>query len=93
MLALSWETMKRRSCSCGRKSVARPCQDLSGNLIVQLGLVTEHLNRHWYERNTGHAIKDANRRVRHPVIKWMAATLDGVVEPGRAVFEAKFMLP
>jgi hypothetical protein len=68
-------------------------EDLSGNLIVQLGVVTEHLNRHWYERNTGHAIRDIQRRVIHPVIKWMAATLDGMVEPGGAVFEAKFMLP
>jgi predicted phage-related endonuclease len=68
-------------------------EDLSGNLIVQLGTVTEDLNRHWYERNTGHAIKDIQRRVKHPVIKWMAATLDGVVEPTGAVFEAKFMLP
>jgi predicted phage-related endonuclease len=68
-------------------------EDLSGNLIVQLGVVTEHLNRHWYERNTGHAIKDVQRHVKHPVIKWMAATLDGVVEPTGAVFEAKFMLP
>jgi predicted phage-related endonuclease len=33
-------------------------EDLSGNLIVQLGVVTEHLNRQWYERNTGQAIKD-----------------------------------
>jgi len=68
-------------------------EDLSGNLIVLLGVVTEHLNRHWYERNTGHAIRDIQRRVIHPVIKWMAATLDGMVEPGGAVFEAKFMLP
>jgi hypothetical protein len=28
-------------------------QDLSGDLIVQLGLVTEDLNRAWYERNNG----------------------------------------
>ena len=28
-------------------------EDLSGNLIVQLGMVTEALNRDWYERNTG----------------------------------------
>jgi hypothetical protein len=28
-------------------------EDLSGNLIVQLGLVTEPLNLTWYERNTG----------------------------------------
>jgi predicted phage-related endonuclease len=68
-------------------------EDLSGNLIVLLGVVTEHLNRHWYERNTGHAIRHIQRRVIHPVIKWMAATLDGMVEPGGAVFEAKFMLP
>ena len=49
--------------------------DLSDNLIVQLGSVTEDLNRRWYERNTGHAIKDMQRRIQHPVIKWMAATL------------------
>jgi predicted phage-related endonuclease len=60
---------------------------------VQLGVVTEPLNRHWFERNTGHTLKEVQRRVRHPVIKWMAATLDGVVEPTGAVFEAKFMLP
>jgi predicted phage-related endonuclease len=67
--------------------------DLSDNLIVQLGIVTEHLNRQWFERNTGRVIKDAQRRVAHPVVKWMAATLDGVVEGSGAVFEAKFMLP
>jgi predicted phage-related endonuclease len=33
-------------------------EDLSRNLIVQLGTVTEPLNRQWYERNTGNAIKD-----------------------------------
>src|SRR3984893_1712824 len=68
-------------------------EDLSDNLIVQLGTVTEGLNRRWYERNTGHAIKNVQRRIQHPVIKWMAATLDGLVDPGGAVFEAKFMLP
>lgn len=68
-------------------------EDLSGNLVVQLGTVTEDLNRRWYERNTGHAIRDVQRRVQHPVIGWMAATLDGVVEGTGAVFEAKFMLP
>src|SRR3954451_7764667 len=68
-------------------------EDLSGNLIVQLGSVTEDLNRRWYERNTGHAIRDVQQRVQHPVIGWMAATLDGMVEGTGAVFEAKFMLP
>src|SRR5438132_3247277 len=51
-------------------------EDLSGNLIVQLGVVTEPLNRHWFERNTGHSIKDVQYRVQHPVVRWMAATLD-----------------
>jgi predicted phage-related endonuclease len=68
-------------------------EDLSDNLIVQLGTVTEDLNRRWYERNTGRSIKSVQKRVLHPVIKWMAATLDGLVDPGGAVFEAKFMLP
>jgi predicted phage-related endonuclease len=68
-------------------------EDLSDNLIVQLGTVTEELNRRWYERNTGHAIRDVQRRVQHPVIGWMAATLDGIVEGTGAVFEAKFALP
>jgi predicted phage-related endonuclease len=67
--------------------------DYSGNLLVQLGLATESLNRRWYERTTGDVIKDVQSWVRHPVIRWMAATLDGVVESTGAVFEAKFMLP
>ena len=75
-----------------KRGEAEP-EDLSGNLIVQLGLVTEDLNRHWYERNTGQAVTDVQRRVQHPVIRWMAATLDGMVEGTGAVFEAKFMLP
>jgi predicted phage-related endonuclease len=68
-------------------------EDLSNNLIVQLGTVTEHLNRHWYERNTGQVVTEMQRQVFHPVKRWMAATLDGMVEGTGAVFEAKFMLP
>ncbi|HMF69376.1 MAG TPA: hypothetical protein VK602_17410 [Phyllobacterium sp.] len=33
-----------------------PVLDLSGVLIVQLGLVTEDLNRRWYELNSGNRI-------------------------------------
>jgi YqaJ-like viral recombinase domain len=68
-------------------------EDLSGNLIVQLGAATEELNRSWYERNTGRRVTDVQRKVKHSAISWMAATLDGVVEGTEAVFEAKFMLP
>ena len=68
-------------------------EDLSRNLIVQLGLVTEELNRRWYQVNTGQVIADVQRQVWHPVFQWMAATLDGRVEATGAVFETKFMLP
>jgi predicted phage-related endonuclease len=68
-------------------------EDLSGNLIVQLGRATEDLNRRWYEANSGQVIADIQRQVRHPTVRWMGATLDGRVEATGAVFEAKFMLP
>src|SRR4029077_17212316 len=64
-----------------------------GNLIVQLGVVTEELNRHWFERNTGQVVTDVQKRVRHPLVRYLAATLGGRVEGTGAVFEAKFMLP
>src|SRR5271165_6197432 len=67
-----------------KRGEAEP-EDLSGNLIVQLGLVTEDLNRQWYQRNTGQAIKDIQRRIRHPVNRWMGATLDGTVAGSGAV--------
>ena len=75
-----------------KRGEAEP-EDLSGNLVVQLGRVTEDLNRRWYETNTGQVVIDIQRRIRHPGLRWMAATLDGRVEASGAVFEAKFMLP
>ena len=68
-------------------------EDLSDNLLVQIGAATEDLNRRWFERNTGQAVTDIQRQVQHPVLRWMAATLDGMVQTSGAVFEAKFMLP
>ena len=68
-------------------------EDLSSNLLVQLGTVTEQLNRSWYEKNTGQVVTEVQRRVFHAVHRWMAATLDGRVKGLDAVFEAKFMLP
>ncbi len=68
-------------------------EDLSGNLIVQLGAVTEDLNRRWFEAKTGQLITDVQRQIWHPALPWMAATLDGRVQGSEAVFEAKFMLP
>ena len=75
-----------------KRGEAEP-EDLSGNLVVQLGLATETLNRIWYERNSGRSVTDVQRWVQHPVHRFLAATLDGFVNGLDAVFEAKFMLP
>src|SRR6266487_7075954 len=69
-----------------KRGEAEP-EDLSGNLVVQLGRATEELNRFWFVRNTGHHVTDVQRRVKHSAIPWMAATLDGIVEGTQAVFE------
>src|SRR6476660_1834332 len=60
-----------------KRGEAEP-EDLSDNLMVQLGRATEELNRSWYERNTGRQVRDVQRRVGHSAIPWMAATLDGI---------------
>jgi predicted phage-related endonuclease len=75
-----------------KRGEAEP-EDLSGNLIVQLGRVTEELNRRWYEAQSGQEVVDVQQHIRHPGLKWMGATLDGRVGSSGAVFEAKFMLP
>jgi predicted phage-related endonuclease len=75
-----------------KRGEAEP-EDLSGNLLVQLGATTEELNRSWYERNTGRIVGDIQRFVKHSAIPWMAATLDGIIEGTGTIFEAKFMLP
>ena len=75
-----------------KRGEAEP-EDLSGDIVVQLGVAAEALNQTWYERNTGRAVTDAQRWVRHPVHRYLAATLDGFVNDLDAVFEAKFMLP
>ena len=57
-------------------------RDLSRDLLVQLGCATEALNRRWFEQETGLVVSSVQRFVRHPTLSFMAATLDGLVEPG-----------
>ena len=58
-------------------------EDLSGNLIVQLGLVTEDLNRRWYEANSGQAITDIQRQLRHPTLQRSSIEKVTPKKPGR----------
>jgi hypothetical protein len=46
-------------------------KDLSGDLLVQLGALTEHLNQHWYEKNVGHSVgmQSRTQRVRFPGLR------------------------
>src|SRR6516164_11181526 len=62
-----------------KRSEVEP-EDLSVNLVVQLGVATEELNRRWYQATTGQVLTDVQRQIRHPLLRWMAATLDGRVE-------------
>src|SRR5215467_3442401 len=68
-------------------------EDLSANLVVQLGLATEELNRRWYQANTGQVITDIQQNIRHPALRWMGATVGGRVQGRKVVFESKLMLP
>ena len=67
-------------------------EDLSGNLVVQLGVATEEFNRRWYETNPGKSDHG------HPTAKFTSGAL-GWRQPSMAgwtqgaVFEVKFMLP
>ena len=90
----SWAVMRLPCSASGARSAVksspRTCPATSSSSSAS---ITEPLNRHWFERNTGQVLAGVQRRVQHPVVRWMAATLDGVVEATGAVFEAKFMLP
>src|SRR6516225_6086517 len=60
-------------------------EDLSGNLLVQLGKATEDLNRSWYERNTGRSVGDVQRLVQHSAIRgWPQPLTASWPEPGRS---------
>ena len=68
-------------------------EDLSGNLVVQLGVVTEEpeppLVRSQYRCRSLRMCRSMFDIL--ACVGWR--TLDGRIEPGGAVFEAKFMLP
>src|SRR5215467_649976 len=90
MLGPSWARTSQGSFGFGGKSGAKSNPK---TYPATSSSATEDLNRRWFERNTGRTLEDVQRRIRHPVLRWMGATLDGMVSETGAVFEAKFMLP
>ena len=75
-----------------KRGEAEP-EDLSGNLPRPARTRDRTPQPALVRANDRPGVKDIQSWVRHPVIRWMAATLDGIVEGTGAVFEAKFMLP
>ena len=75
-----------------KRGEAEP-EDLSGNLVVQLGRVTGGAQSALVRGQFGQEVTDVQKHLRHPSLPWMGATLDGRVRSSGAVFEAKFMLP
>ena len=66
-----------------------PPEDLSDRLSVMLGSWTEAFNRQWFEKVSGKHVVDAGLQLICKRHRWRNCTLDGVVELGGAVFEAK----
>ena len=59
-----------------KRGEAEP-EDPSDNLAVQLGLATDQLNGNGTSEPPGIPSQASNIGFRHPVIRWMGATLDG----------------
>ena len=64
-------------------------EDLTGNLAVCLGNWTEPFNRQWYETLSGERVTRAGETLTCPNHPWRRCTLDGFVEAGGAIWEAK----
>jgi hypothetical protein len=39
--------------------------------------IERQLHRRWYQANTEQVVTDIQKMVRHPVLRWICATLDG----------------
>src|SRR5262249_7763976 len=86
--------MRLPCCGCGARNAARPILRTSPetSLCNSAARPSSSIGSGTSAR-PGQVVKDVQSWIRHPVIRWMAATLDGIVEGSGAVFEAKFMLP
>ncbi len=70
------------------KTGRREPEDLSGVLPVQLGILTEELNRSWFELQTGLTVgRDNCAGLAHPIHEFMVGNIDGWVLDG--VIECK----
>jgi hypothetical protein len=85
---LSGDGERLRELWLEKRGEAEP-PDLSDRLAVMLGCWTEAFNRQWFERLTGVSVIDSGKRLSCSRHKWRHCTLDGFIEAGPAVWEAK----
>jgi hypothetical protein len=64
-------------------------EDLSGVMPVMLGCWTEPFNRQWYEKLSGKVVRVREEPFVCTEFEWRRCTVDGLIEPDGAVFEAK----
>lgn len=64
-------------------------EDLSGVIPVMLGCWTEPFNRQWYERVSGKVVHVPTQPFVCAEYEWRRCTVDGLIDPEGAVFEAK----
>jgi predicted phage-related endonuclease len=91
-ILLSGDAEKIRNLWLLKRGLVEP-DDLSGVLPVMLGSYTEPFNRNWFQKVTGRIVTDVG--VEYASLEWehMAATIDGLTDNGKTVFEAKHVNP
>ena len=87
-IILCGEPAKVRQLWLEKRGEAEPT-DLSSNLAVMLGTWTEAFNHQWYERLTNQTVSNTGASFACPRHDWRRCTVDGLVHPGGALFEAK----
>ena len=71
------------------KRGVQPPEDLSDRLPVMLGNWTEDFNRQWFEFITGLTVTRLGAAATCKTFSWRRCTLDGFLEAGNCVWEAK----
>jgi predicted phage-related endonuclease len=87
-IILSGDSAKVRQLWLEKRGDAEPA-DLSSNLAVMLGSWTEAFNRQWYQRLTCQTVSNIGASFVCHRDDWRRCMVDGLVEAGDAVFEAK----
>ena len=87
-IILSGDADRIRRLWLEKRGEAEP-EDLSSVLAVMLGSWTEAFNRQWYEKLSGEPVTDIGRSFTCARDGWRRCTLDGLIDGGSAIWEAK----